>query len=194
MTEFYIVRHGQTLFNVLKRVQGWCDSPLTEEGIEQAKHLNKTMKDLHFDAAFCSTQARAIDSIHYILAGRDIEIRYLKGLKEVYFGDLEGEVAADIFKTGKEYPYGFKEAGGENIEQAIDRYLTTLKEIAHEYPEGKIFIISHGTMLTRLLRKMVPEFSSRKGDVGALVPNCSLTKINYDGEFEVEYYSDTRYL
>ena len=37
----YLMRHGQTLFNVLKKIQGWCDSPLTEEGIRQAKIARK---------------------------------------------------------------------------------------------------------------------------------------------------------
>ncbi len=37
MSKLYLMRHGQTLFNVLHRKQGWCDSPLTELGIEQAR-------------------------------------------------------------------------------------------------------------------------------------------------------------
>lgn len=37
MAKLYMMRHGQTLFNVLKREQGWCDSPLTNTGIEQAR-------------------------------------------------------------------------------------------------------------------------------------------------------------
>ena len=31
MTRLYLMRHGQTLFNTLNRIQGWCDSPLTEK-------------------------------------------------------------------------------------------------------------------------------------------------------------------
>ena len=195
MTEFYIVRHGQTLFNVLRRVQGWCDSPLTNEGIAQAKRLNETMKKVPFDVAFSSTQERAMDTLHYILEGRNVDIHYCKGLKEVYFGKLEGEYASRVFITGNEYPNGFEEAGGESIDQALERYLHTLKEIASMYPNAKVLIVSHGTMLTKLLQKMVPEFRDKKGDVGTLVPNGSLTKINYaNHRFEVEYYSDTRYL
>ena len=41
----YLMRHGQTLFNVLKKIQGWCDSPLTEEGIRQAKIARKWFED-----------------------------------------------------------------------------------------------------------------------------------------------------
>ena len=39
--EIYLVRHGQTLFNQQKKVQGWCDSPLTQEGIQQAIAVSK---------------------------------------------------------------------------------------------------------------------------------------------------------
>ena len=47
----YLMRHGQTLFNVLKKIQGWCDSPLTEEGIRQAKIARKWFEDnnIQFD-------------------------------------------------------------------------------------------------------------------------------------------------
>ena len=39
MTRFYLMRHGQTLFNTLNRIQGWCDSPLTEKGRDQARQV-----------------------------------------------------------------------------------------------------------------------------------------------------------
>ena len=39
MTRLYLMRHGQTLFNTLNRIQGWCDSPLTEKGRDQARQV-----------------------------------------------------------------------------------------------------------------------------------------------------------
>lgn len=47
--EFYIMRHGQTLFNVRKKIQGACDSPLTPEGIEQALKAKEYLKQINFD-------------------------------------------------------------------------------------------------------------------------------------------------
>ena len=44
MTRLYLMRHGQTLFNTLNRIQGWCDSPLTQEGIQQAIAVSKTLQ------------------------------------------------------------------------------------------------------------------------------------------------------
>lgn len=55
MVRFYIVRHGETMMNKLKLLQGWNDSALTENGIEIAQCLGKGLKDINFDAAYCST-------------------------------------------------------------------------------------------------------------------------------------------
>ena len=57
----YLMRHGQTLFNKRRKVQGWCDSPLTELGIKQAEAAAKYFKERNivFDHAYCSTSERA---------------------------------------------------------------------------------------------------------------------------------------
>lgn len=57
MKTLYLVRHGQTLFNARHKIQGWCDSPLTQTGIKQAQiardcFINQGIK---FDSAYCST-------------------------------------------------------------------------------------------------------------------------------------------
>ena len=48
------MRHGQTLFNVRRRIQGWCDSPLTELGKQQALKAKEYIKDISFDAVYAS--------------------------------------------------------------------------------------------------------------------------------------------
>ena len=53
--KIYLVRHGQTLFNQQKKVQGWCDSPLTQEGIQQAIAVSKTLQSIPFEYAYSST-------------------------------------------------------------------------------------------------------------------------------------------
>ena len=46
--DLYLMRHGQTLFNVRRKIQGWCDSPLTENGVKQAKWLRPEGVDAWF--------------------------------------------------------------------------------------------------------------------------------------------------
>lgn len=91
MKKVYLMRHGQTRFNLQKRIQGACDSPLTEEGIAQARaaHDYFTEQGIQFDRVYSSTQERACDTAE-LVSGRTDYIR-LKGLKEQDFGAFEGQ-------------------------------------------------------------------------------------------------------
>lgn len=77
----YLMRHGQTRINELKRIQGVCDSPLTDLGIEQATKARDYFQELGLDftAVYSSTQERAVDTAEIASGCSDI-IR-LKGLK-----------------------------------------------------------------------------------------------------------------
>ena len=85
---FYITRHGQTLFNAQKKIQGACDSPLTEIGIKQAEIAGKHLRDLgiEFDDAYSSTSERAIDTLKIMT---DIPFTTRKDLKEWILEDLK---------------------------------------------------------------------------------------------------------
>ena len=56
--DLYLMRHGQTLFNLRRKIQGWCDSPLTDFGIEQAKAAGEYFKEIELDHLYCSTAER----------------------------------------------------------------------------------------------------------------------------------------
>ena len=84
------MRHGQTLFNVYRRIQGWCDSPLTEVGINQAIAARKLIEGINFDHYYCSTAERASDTLELVTEGK-VPYTRLKGLKERYFGVFEGQ-------------------------------------------------------------------------------------------------------
>lgn len=89
MTRLYLMRHGQTLFNTLNRIQGWCDSPLTEKGREQARQVRAYFEkhDTTFDQYYCTTTERASDTIE--LATGRTDYHRIKGLKEMHFGILK---------------------------------------------------------------------------------------------------------
>ena len=60
----YLMRHGETEFNVRKKIQGWCDSPLTEIGIQQAKIAGTFFSNnqIEIDHAYSSTSERASET------------------------------------------------------------------------------------------------------------------------------------
>ena len=80
----YLMRHGQTLFNLRKKIQGSCDSPLTDEGIRQAKIAKKYFEnnEIIFDAAYSSTQERASDTLEIITENK-VKSERLKGIKHI---------------------------------------------------------------------------------------------------------------
>lgn len=91
MKEFYLMRHGQTRFNVQHRLQGVCDAPLTEVGIEQAKKAGQYLakQEPIFDHVFTSTSERASDTLEITKGLTDYE--RLKGLRGQDFGAFEGQ-------------------------------------------------------------------------------------------------------
>lgn len=185
MTHFYIIRHGETVFNRKGRIQGWCDSPLTDLGVSQAKQLGKELKNIPFDVCFCSTSERAIDTANYILEGRNVKIIPSKKLKEQSFGDFEAEKSVNIFKDGVSFPDGYRFCGGENHSDVIERVMNELKKIASEYPNANVLVVCHGSAIKHIVNYLSPGFVMEKPTTAALVPNCSITQIDYDDDFKL---------
>ena len=88
----YLMRHGETMFNEQQRIQGWCDSPLTERGREQARAAGRILAErgVVFDHAVCSTAERASDTLELVLEtmGQSLPYERMKALKERFHGKL----------------------------------------------------------------------------------------------------------
>ena len=113
MKHLYMMRHGQTLFNVRRRIQGSCDSPLTELGIKQAEAARELIKDIPFDHYYSSTAERASDTLEIVTEGK-VPYTRLKGLKERGFGLFEGD-SEDLNSHFDDFKYDdlFPHYGGE---------------------------------------------------------------------------------
>lgn len=125
----YIVRHGQTLFNYLERVQGWSDSPLTSLGVEQGKLVAEHLSDISFDKIFSSDLKRAIDTANYIVEEQNtsVTIETTNLLREAYYGSFEGGP-----ETGPWEPV-FLEYGYP-VEKILTDFDNTLKTVLQEVP------------------------------------------------------------
>jgi broad specificity phosphatase PhoE len=92
----YFMRHGKTILNTLDRVQGWCDSPLTDAGVQVAKNAAAGLADIKFDYAYSSDRLRAIETANIVLeankATGPMEVIPVVGLREINFGKYEGEL------------------------------------------------------------------------------------------------------
>ncbi len=90
----YVVRHGQTYFNIYNKLQGWSNSPLTQKGIDGAVATGKRLADVHFEAAYCSDTTRAMDTAKLILKENNAsavkEPQTTMFFREEFYGYYEG--------------------------------------------------------------------------------------------------------
>lgn len=175
--KLYIIRHGQTLFNQLKRIQGWCDSPLTPRGIEQAKHLQSFFENVELDAGYHSGSERASDTLEYIVEKKEIPHIKDKRLKEVYFGNLEGASLFEVYPNGIVDPTVAYSQGGEIRKDAVLRFRQAILEIGKRH-SGSVILVSHGSVIRQFLEEECEQFhemAKRNNHTAALVPNCSVT-------------------
>ena len=205
MTTFYFVRHGKTELNLSLRFQGGdIDSPLLPIGIEQAIQAGRYLCDLSFDAAFVSTQKRAMDTANYILKENNfldgLTLNYYDNLREIKFGKREG---AEIDHTDEQTshlrqrpdlydPVAF---GGETIDSLVARSTQTIEKISEEYPEGKILIVAHGVLLITLINSLVGKEKAKWLEGGPLA-NTSITILQKEYKqknYTIKSFNDISY-
>lgn len=152
---FWYSRHGQTLFNVLGRMQEWCDSPLTEKGIQQAEEASQMLMDIPLTSVWTSTSERCIDTAKIIMQDRDISVHYEKGLKEMYFGTYEGARVKnhlDEIEPRRNVTFDWSDYGGENLDMLNRRIFSTYSRIYESSHDGdQILIVSHGSIFMHMM-------------------------------------------
>jgi phosphoglycerate mutase len=181
--KLYLMRHGQTRFNVQKRIQGASDSPLTELGIEQAKMARIFFENqgIKFNRIYSSTQERACDTAE-IVSGRTDYIR-LKGLKEWDFGAFEAQSEylnppLDLEHIGQAYGDYFVTYGGEGARQVRQRMMRTVGEIISQAAEGEtILAVTHGAAISQYFREALAVYPDN-----LTTPNCSIFNFVFDGD------------
>ncbi|MBC1475410.1 histidine phosphatase family protein [Listeria grandensis] len=170
----YLMRHGQTLFNVRKKIQGFCDAPLTELGIQQANIASSYFKDngIVFTKAYSSTSERACDTLEWIT---NMDYTRLKGLKEWNFGTFEGE-SEDL---NPPLPYGdfFAGFGGEREMDFRTRLVETMESIMSQENHDVVLAVSHGAACAQFARNW--EATSQIGPISGL-KNCCILKFEYE--------------
>ena len=172
----YLMRHGQTLFNLQHKIQGWCDAPLTQLGIKQAKIASEYFKDnqITFDHAYSSTSERACDTLEIVTDGKMPYTR-VKGLKELNFGAFEGKDEC----LNPKLPYGdfFKQFGGDSEMELRERMVKTLTDIMNQDDHKVVLAVSHGAACAQFYRAFEQYAKVLKKE---RFYNCCILKFEYE--------------
>ena len=203
---FYIVRHGETEWNRVKRMQGQTDIPLAEEGVRLAKLSGTHMRQLPIDLIISSPLGRAVETAKLMTAGRGIPILTDARIQEISFGDWEGERILESDVVSPDFRTIFYNdpmhcpvpPGGESFTDVLRRTGELFDELVAnpEYQDKHILISSHGAAG----RCFLANFYEDKEDIwrGSIPKNCAVTIAEYrDGKAKVLerdhlFYEDER--
>lgn len=198
----YLIRHGQTDWNIQGKIQGCHDIALNEMGRRQAKKLAEGMDSRPVSKIFSSTLKRARETAEMVGKRQVVEISLMPQLMEVEFGKWEGltwdEIKAEYpreFESWSHNPSDVAPPGGETQEEIISRCAWAVKEILKRTNRREdVCIVSHGATLAHLVSYMM-QGNSEEG--GIIVENASITTLNYNplkDDFVLLEINDTSHL
>jgi broad specificity phosphatase PhoE len=154
----YIVRHGETEWNIENKLQGWKDSSLTNKGIEHSLRLQKRLEPIPFQLIYTSPSGRAVHTANLIKGLQNIEVKTVENLKEIHLGPWEGKSHDEVKLLDPERydhfwnaPHLYKADTGETFVQLQQRVENFLSSIVTEHTEGNILIVTHTVFIKMLL-------------------------------------------
>jgi len=194
MTTIYLTRHGQTEWNLEKRLQGHGNSPLTEFGLNRAKELSERIKDIDIDTIYTSPIERAYKTAEIVKGDKYIEVKVHEGLKEMNFGDYEGKITEEVMKENPDWDISaimrgnleMRAPNGETLGEVRERVNSAMRDIIKENEGKNILIVAHGITL-----KAIMTFFNDQEANNEVMEQASLTKVIVDGEnFNIEFKND----
>lgn len=147
ITTICLVRHGETDWNALGKLQGRTDIQLNETGIIQAEECSEFLKSAQWDVIITSPLKRAKQTAEIINKNLNVSLIEMKDFLERDYGDAEGMVLEERISAfpDKSYP------NQEDRLTLNNRIMTGIQEINQRYEENKILLIAHGAVINAIL-------------------------------------------
>ncbi len=200
-TSFYVVRHGETAWNLDKRLQGHLDVPLNPTGRRQAEAVGRALTGENFDAAYCSDLRRAQDTAEIATLSLGLTTAPLAALRERHYGAFQGlthaqaqarfpsEHRALLAREPETPPPG----DGETLAAFRDRILAAFGSLARQHAGRRILVFTHGGVLDILYRSTMAIALEAPRDFP--IPNAALNRLETDGEhWHLTEWADLRHL
>ena len=173
MSKLVLIRHGQSEWNALNLFNGWVDTKLSEQGIEQAKHAGELLKQegIVFDQAYTSVLTRAITTLHYALeeAGQ-LYVPEEKSwrLNERHYGALQGQNKAEAAKKWGDEQVHIWRRSYDVLPPLLDDYEKTVEVQGKTYPafDARYADVPYGDLplgenLKVTLERVLPFFDAK---------------------------------
>ena len=163
-TQVLFIRHGETDWNRIKRIQGHIDIPLATTGIAQAgqlaqRLLRESKAGARLDAVYCSDLLRAQQTAKPFANALGLSLSLNEGLRERWYGDFQGHDSEEIrakypaeYAVWQSHDPDFAPPGGESQRAFSQRVLRAVEPIVAAHPDGRVACVAHGGVLDCIYR------------------------------------------
>ncbi len=185
MRKLFVVRHGETDYNIQNRYAGKIDVPLNEKGIMQATELSERIANLPVDIIISSTKKRALQTANIINRKMNKPMVTSELLIERDLGIFEGITRDDVklkypdmWKNKTLHKLGANEHKGETVEDVINRAYSIVCEVKEKYTDKNVLFVTHG-YVSRMINKVIKNLSHEEAN-SFLLDNCELAEYYLD--------------
>ncbi|MBN2241006.1 MAG: histidine phosphatase family protein [Dehalococcoidales bacterium] len=158
MARLLLVRHGETEYNVLHKIQGHTDIDLNEKGIRQVEKVGERLAGEKIDIVYSSDLTRAVDTARAAINSHDLEIRKTPEIREMDYGLAEGmtytelkesypSIATSIF----DFDLSISFPEGETFMDFVNRGTEFLDDLLSRSEDQTVLIVSHGGMIKAMI-------------------------------------------
>jgi probable phosphoglycerate mutase len=199
-TRLCIIRHGETDWNVEKRIQGHTDVPLNAVGRAQALAMAFSAAHQRFHAIYSSDLMRAMETAQVLAQREDLVVNPLPQLRERHFGLFQGITAAQgaerypeayAHYMARDLDYSFET--GESLCQFAERVAGGIDWLVRHHSGQTIAAVSHSGVLDVVYRRATGRPLQTPRDF--VIPNCALNWFHFDSQgWHLESWADRHYL
>jgi 2,3-bisphosphoglycerate-dependent phosphoglycerate mutase len=187
--ELWLIRHGETAYNLERRHQGQLDVPLSSVGIQQAHKLSARLAKTKFAAVYSSDLSRALKTAEIAFAGRvQTDVRW----REIDVGERSGklyaEVAQKLRSVQEQHP------NGESRAEVMERVLAAIQAMFQKHAASRVVVFTHGGAIRAALHGVLGDFEQQLDF--AERGNTSISKLEVKADLRgcLLVYNDTAHL
>ncbi len=156
--QLYLVRHGQTDWNLQHRFQGQADVPLNKTGEDQVQKIAQRLSKIKIDAIYSSDLRRTVQTADRIASYHEVNCVTDLRWRELSFGAWEGltydEIKAkepELLEKWQTDPLNAAAPSGETLQQLAMRVDSALEDLRADHEDQTVLLTVHGGTIQALL-------------------------------------------